>query len=254
MIAQRPEPAAPSLQQLMALAEPGPLHAALPNVPDSCGSDRSVGGQLPPDAIEIAPTGTAPPPLGYAVGQLHDIYILAQNATGLVVVDMHAAHERVLYEKMKAARARSQRIQQQRLLVPVHLDVSPAEAELVEENLELFGELGLELDRSGPASLIVRGVPALLAASDTGGLVKDVLADLHADGSTQRTRHREDDVLSTMACHGSVRAHRRLSLPEMNALLREMETTENAGVCNHGRPTFVVQSLADLDQRFLRGR
>ncbi len=240
----RPEPA-PSLQQLMGIAErTGFLW------------ERSfVGGISPPDRdLEIAPTSMAHAPLGYAVGQLHDIYILAQNASGLVVVDMHAAHERVLYEKMKAARARSQRIQQQRLLVPVHLDVSPAEAELVEENLELFGELGLELDRSGPASLIVRGVPALLAAADAGGLVKDVLADLHVDGSTERTRQREDDVLSTMACHGSVRAHRRLSLPEMNALLREMETTENAGVCNHGRPTFVVQSLADLDQRFLRGR
>ncbi|HEY6598160.1 MAG TPA: DNA mismatch repair endonuclease MutL [Pseudomonadales bacterium] len=246
----RPEPAAPSLQQLMALVEPSRRD-------DGVAERAGFLWERSPDRDqEIAPTTVerGSPPLGYAVGQLHDIYILAQNATGLVVVDMHAAHERVLYEKMKAARARSQRIQQQRLLVPVHLDVSPAEAELVEENLELFGELGLELDRSGPASLIVRGVPALLAASDTGGLVKDVLADLHADGSTQRTRHREDDVLSTMACHGSVRAHRRLSLPEMNALLREMETTENAGVCNHGRPTFVVQSLADLDQRFLRGR
>ena len=155
---------------------------------------------------------------------------------------------------MKAARATARPIQQQRLLVPVTLDVSPAEAELVEQNRELLSQLGLELDRSGPASLIVRGVPALLANSDATTLVKDVLADLHVDGTSQRVRQHEDDVLSTMACHGSVRAHRRLSIAEMNALLREMETTENAGVCNHGRPTFVVQSLTDLDQRFLRGR
>jgi DNA mismatch repair protein MutL len=138
--------------------------------------------------------------------------------------------------------------------VPVTLDVSPAEAELVEQNRELLSKLGLELDRSGTTSLIVRGVPALLATSDAGTLVADVLADLHVDGTTERLLEHEDDVLSTMACHGSVRAHRRLSIAEMNALLRDMETTENAGVCNHGRPTFVVQTIADLDQRFLRGR
>ncbi len=239
----RTELASPSLQQLMALTQ----ERSAPN---------GVAERAAPfeQAAAVEPmVERGAPPLGYAVGQLHDIYILAQNADGLIVVDMHAAHERVTYEKMKAARAAARQIQQQRLLVPVTLDVSPAEAELVEQNRELLSELGLELDRSGPASLVVRGVPAPLAMADAGRLVKDVLADLHVDGTTQRVRQSEDDVLSTMACHGSVRAHRRLSITEMNALLREMETTENAGVCNHGRPTFVVQTLADLDQRFLRG-
>jgi DNA mismatch repair protein MutL len=136
----------------------------------------------------------------------------------------------------------------------VSLSVSPAEAELAQHHSELLAALGLEIDRGGPASLIVRGVPALLADSDVGSLVTDVLADLAVDGSSNRIRQHEDDLLATMACHASVRAHRRLTIAEMNALLREMETTENAGQCNHGRPTFVVQTLSDLDQRFLRGR
>ena len=194
------------------------------------------------------------PPLGYAVGQLHEIYILAQNADGMVIVDMHAAHERITYEKMKAARSGADRIQQQRLLVPVNLNVSPAEAELASQHLEWLSSLGLEIDRSGPSSLIVRAIPALLAAEDAANLVADVLADLGVDGSSDRLRQYEDDLLATIACHGSIRAHRKLTIAEMNALLREMEVTENAGQCNHGRPTFVVQSLTDLDQRFLRGR
>ena len=200
------------------------------------------------------PDTRAVPPLGYAVGQLHEIFILAENAEGLVIVDMHAAHERITYEKMKAVRARSQGIQQQRLLVPITMNVSPAEADVAALNREGLAALGLDIDRSGPASLIVRGIPALLASSDAENLVADVLADLGADGASERLRHYEDDLLATMACHGSIRAHRKLTIAEMNALLREMETTENAGQCNHGRPTFVVENLRDLDQRFLRGR
>ena len=202
----------------------------------------------------MKPASGSIPPLGYAVGQLHEIFILAENAEGLVIVDMHAAHERITYEKMKAARAQSQGIQQQRLLVPLTMNVSPAEAEVAAQNREGLAALGLDIDRSGPASLIVRGIPALLASSDAENLVADVLADLGADGSSDRLRHYEDDLLATMACHGSIRAHRKLTIAEMNALLREMETTENAGQCNHGRPTFVVENLRDLDQRFLRGR
>ena len=229
--------AMPSLQQLMTLS--------------------SSAHELPVRETETPPyeSGTrVVPPLGYAVGQLHEIFILAENAEGLVIVDMHAAHERITYEKMKAARARAQGIQQQRLLVPITMNVSPAEAEVAALNREGLAALGLDIDRSGPASLIVRGIPALLASSDAENLVTDVLTDLGTDGSTERLRHYEDDLLATMACHGSIRAHRKLTIAEMNALLREMETTENAGQCNHGRPTFVVENLRDLDQRFLRGR
>ena len=199
------------------------------------------------------PTGSTPP-LGYAVGQLHDVYILAQNESGLVVVDMHAAHERITYEKMKAARARNESIRQQRLLIPVTIDVSRADAELADEKREWLASLGIEIDRAGPTRLVVRAIPALLGTSDAANLLGDVLADLAEGGASDRIRHSEDDVLATMACHGSIRAHRKLTIAEMNALLREMEVTENAGQCNHGRPTYVVQSMTDLDQRFLRGR
>lgn len=231
--------AMPSLQQLMSLASPAGAYALPVREPDSTPYE--------PDARVV-------PPLGYAVGQIHEIFILAENAEGLVIVDMHAAHERITYEKMKAARAKSEGIQQQRLLVPLTMNVSPAEAEIAAQNREGLAALGLEMDRSGPSSLVIRAIPALLASSDAENLVADVLADLGADGSSDRLRHYEDDLLATMACHGSIRANRRLTLAEMNALLREMETTENAGQCNHGRPTFVVESLRDLDQRFLRGR
>ncbi len=231
--------AMPSLQQLMALPTASTLHE-LP-------IREEPTAQYEADERRV-------PPLGYAVGQLHEIFILAENADGLVIVDMHAAHERIIYEKMKAARAQSHGIQQQRLLVPVTMNVSPAEAEIAAQNRDALEALGLDIDRSGPASLIVRGIPALLATSDAANLVADVLADLGADGSSERVRQYEDDLLATMACHASVRAHRQLTIAEMNALLREMETTENAGQCNHGRPTFVVENLRDLDQRFLRGR
>ena len=230
--------AMPSLQQLMTLSS-------------------STAHELPvrePETQPYEPGARVVPPLGYAVGQLHEIFILAENAEGLVIVDMHAAHERITYEKMKAVRGRSQGIQQQRLLVPITMNVSPAEADVAALNREGLAALGLDIDRSGPASLIVRGIPALLASSDAENLVADVLADLGADGASERLRHYEDDLLATMACHGSIRAHRKLTIAEMNALLREMETTENAGQCNHGRPTFVVENLRDLDQRFLRGR
>jgi DNA mismatch repair protein MutL len=231
--------AMPSLQQLMALSSAADAHA-LPV------------RELDPTPYE--PDTRVVPPLGYAVGQIHEIFILAENAEGLVIVDMHAAHERITYERMKAARAKSEGIQQQRLLVPLAMNVSPAEAEIAAQNREGLAALGLEIDRSGPTSLVVRAIPALLASSDAENLVADVLADLGTDGSSDRLRHYEDDLLATMACHGSIRAHRKLTLAEMNALLREMEATENAGQCNHGRPTFVVENLRDLDQRFLRGR
>jgi len=195
----------------------------------------------------------APPPLGYALAQLHGVYILAENADGLVVVDMHAAHERITYERMKTTRD-AQGIRSQRLLVPLTLAVSEREADRAEAEHEALAELGLVLERLGPESVAVREVPAALADGDIEGLLRDVLADLLAFGSSQRVRDEEDALLSTMACHGSVRANRQLTLVEMNALLRSMEATERSGQCNHGRPTWAVQSLSELDRLFLRGR
>ncbi len=193
------------------------------------------------------------PPLGYAIAQLHGIYILAQNSDGLVVVDMHAAHERITYEKLKAQTV-SEGVARQRLLVPIVINVSEAEANLVDDLGDELKPFGLVIDRSGPRSVTVREVPALLAHTDVEQLTRDLLADFTEYGSSERLQDGKDDLLSSMACHGSVRANRLLTIPEMNSLLREMEQTDNAGQCNHGRPTFLVQSLQDLDRLFLRGQ
>ena len=193
------------------------------------------------------------PPLGFAIAQLKSIYILAENAHGLVLVDMHAAHERITYEKLKAGRACSN-LRSQMLLVPLNLPVSAKEAAAAEEHAEALAEWGLELSRSGPSTVVVRRIPALLEGADVGQLTTDVLAELAQHGSSRRLQELENELLSTMACHGSVRAGRRLTLPEMNALLREMEATERSGQCNHGRPTWVQLSLGELDRLFLRGR
>ncbi len=191
-------------------------------------------------------------PLGYAIAQLHGIYILAQAQGGLVLVDMHAAHERTTYERLKAALG-AQRVASQPLLVPVSLAVSVAEAEESETHVQLFDELGIEVSRSGPTQLLVRAMPALLTSADPAALVRDMLADLREQGSGG-ARQALDRALGTMACHQAVRANRRLTVPEMNALLREMETTLRADQCVHGRPTWSFVSLDDLDRLFLRGR
>lgn len=212
-------------------------------------------GALPPTAQPAMPQD-APggmPPLGYAVAQLHGIYILAENADGLVVVDMHAAHERIGYEKLKAAHDGAG-LRTQPLLVPASLAVSEREADVAEREAETLARLGFEVQRSGPQSLLLRSVPALLAHGDVEALLRDVLADLREHGSTRRVDDTRDALLATMACHGAVRANRRLTLPEMNALLREMEATERSGQCNHGRPTWTRFSLAEMDRWFLRGR
>lgn len=193
------------------------------------------------------------PPLGFAIAQLKGIYILAENIEGLIVVDMHAAHERITYERMKTARD-DRGIQAQPLLVPVSLSLSDKEADCAEEASELFLSLGFELQRVASESMIIRQIPVFLASADAELLVRDVIADLLQYGSSDRILNHIDDILSTMACHGSVRANRRLSLPEMNALLRDMERTERSGQCNHGRPTWTAMSLAELDKLFLRGR
>ncbi len=192
-------------------------------------------------------------PLGYALGQLHGVYILAQNQQGLVLVDMHAAHERITYEHFKHT-FHGAGITRQPLLVPVTVAVNSREAELAESNRELLAEIGIEVTRLGHASLAVRGIPALLHGADAERLLRDLLSDLTEFGNTQRIREEMDRVLATMACHGSVRANRRLNLDEMNALLRDMERTERSDQCNHGRPTWIQLNMAELDRLFLRGR
>ena len=198
-------------------------------------------------------TEPALPPLGTAIGQLKGAYILAENDDGLVVVDMHAAHERVLYEEMKAHRGRNE-LARQRLLIPETLDVGVQDAELVEEYAEELVDVGLVVERSGPTTVKLREIPALLATSDMQTLLSDVLDDLREHGQSDAVIDREHQILATMACHNAIRFNRRLTLDEMNALLRKMEVTENAGQCNHGRPTFRTQSLKDLDRKFLRGQ
>lgn len=193
------------------------------------------------------------PPLGFALAQLHGIYVLAENAHGLILVDMHAAHERITYEKLKSAHD-GVGIRSQLLLVPLTLAVSEREAAVVEDHAARFAELGFDVVRSGPQGVAVRRIPVLLDGADVAQLVRDVIADLATHGQSRRIEESGNELLATMACHGSVRANRRLGIPEMNALLREMEATERSGQCNHGRPTWVQLSVPELDRLFLRGR
>lgn len=193
------------------------------------------------------------PPLGFAIAQLKGIYILAENAHGLVLVDMHAAHERITYERMKCQYDQNG-VQSQPLLVPRSMAVSEREANYAENNIDVFTQLGFVIERAGPESLLVRQVPVLLNRADVETLVRDVLADLIEHGQSQRIKSEMNSVLGTMACHGSVRANRKLTIPEMNALLRDMESTERSGQCNHGRPTWVQLSLGQLDSLFMRGQ
>ena len=193
------------------------------------------------------------PPLGYALAQLKGIYILAENAVGLVLVDMHAAHERIMYERLKVAMA-SEGLSGQPLLVPESLAMSQREADCAEEHAQWFQKLGFELQRLGPETLAIRQIPALLKQAEANRLVQDVLADLMEYGTSDRIQAHLNELLGTMACHGAVRANRRLAIPEMNGLLRDMENTERSGQCNHGRPTWTQMGLDDLDKLFLRGR
>jgi DNA mismatch repair protein MutL len=196
--------------------------------------------------------GTAPV-LGYALAHLHGAFILAESAKGLILVDAHAAHERITYEKLKK-QYRTGSVPSQPLLLPIKVRVSAAEADLAEESGEAFATLGIDLGRIGPETLLLRALPALLSDGDGERLVRDVLADLNQHGASFRVEESLNAVLATMACHGSVRANRKLTLPEMNTLLREMEATERSGQCNHGRPTWVELSLKDLDRLFMRGQ
>ncbi|QNH00776.1 DNA mismatch repair endonuclease MutL [Pseudomonas sediminis] len=193
------------------------------------------------------------PPLGYAVAQFKGVYILAENAQGLVVVDMHAAHERITYERLKHAMA-SEGLRGQPLLVPESIALSQREADCAEEHGEWFQRLGFELQRLGEETVAIRQIPALLKQAEATQLVRDVLADLLEYGTSDRIQAHLNELLATMACHGAVRANRRLTLPEMNGLLRDMEQTERSGQCNHGRPTWTQLSMDQLDKLFMRGQ
>ncbi|MBV0934099.1 DNA mismatch repair endonuclease MutL [Marinobacterium weihaiense] len=233
------------------------LHRPAGPVPAAGGGAAS--GMLAGNRPLTVPPSTVPseeqdvPPLGYALAQLHGIYILAQNAEGMVLVDMHAAHERIVYERMKVA-FEQDRIRSQPLLVPVNLAVSAREGDMAEECPDEFHRLGFRLERMSEESLVIREVPVALARANVEQLVRDVLADMLQVGTSDRIQAHLNELLATMACHGAVRANRQLTVPEMNALLRDMEQTERSGQCNHGRPTWTQLSLAQLDKLFLRGQ
>jgi len=239
----RAAPWAPTGQRAMALSasEPAAFYARL-------FGERSRPLEGAPDL----PTTGDEHPLGFALAQLHGVYVLAQNRDGLVLVDMHAAHERIVYERLKTAA--STRVPVQPLLVPATFVASPLEVAASEEHAAELDHLGFAISSLGPTTLAVRGVPAPLADADAATLAHAVLSELGEFGGSEVLATHRDELLSTMACHAAVRANRALTGPEMNALLREMEATERAGQCNHGRPTWYQLTLADLDRLFMRGR
>lgn len=193
------------------------------------------------------------PALGYAVAHLHGVYILSETQNGIILVDAHAAHERVTYEQFKK-QYHEGGVPTQPLLLPVQVSLSQSEADLADDQQAFFMNLGFELNRMGEEMIVVRSVPALLSGVDISLLVKDILADIIQHGMSQRVEEQSNDILASIACHGSVRANRRLTIPEMNALLRDMEKTQRSGQCNHGRPTWVELSKQELDKLFLRGQ
>ena len=223
------------------------FYAALYDTPgtsaDPAASTDPVIQNSAPDAM----------PLGYALAQLHGIYILAQNHAGLIIVDMHAAHERLLYEQLKQ-QLDNQAIASQTVLMPATVELDARERETLDDNDEVIHRLGFECSRLSEREVVVRALPHLLRGADAAELLRDVLAQIAEFGAARVLDERRNEILATMACHAAVRANRTLTLAEMNALLRDMESTERSGQCNHGRPTWRQISVADLDQLFMRGR
>ena len=237
--------AAPAnLQSTLAIAQPASAYEAL--FAAAVTAEREAPLRAPIAAGE-------PPMLGFALAQVHGIFVLAQNTAGLVIVDMHAAHERIVYEKLKGALDAAQ-LPSQPLLVPIPMAATAEEVEQAEAAREALASLGFDVAAAGPRELVIRAVPALLFDLDTVALLRSVIAEMREFGASRALVERRNELLSTMACHAAVRANRMLTQPEMNALLREMEETERAGSCNHGRPTWVQFSMADLDRLFMRGR
>jgi DNA mismatch repair protein MutL len=258
-IATRQEVAAAPLRQSAPFSTPSyASQAYMPlGVADRTNLYQTLFGQIARPEPSFTTPEAAPepeiPPLGYALAQLHGVYVLAQNARGLVLVDMHAAHERVTYERLKTAVDR-QEIASQPLLIPVSFHATGLEVAAADENSATLQALGFELAALSPSTLAVRAVPALLQDSDPVLLARDVLKDIREFGASRAMTERRNEMLATMACHASVRANRRLAIPEMNALLREMEATERADQCNHGRPTWREMTMQELDQLFMRGK
>ena len=236
-------------QSSLGVAQPAAAYQAMFSAPAG-GAARTAFESIRAGAPSQAETDS---PLGHAIAQLHGIYILAQNRQGLVLVDMHAAHERILYERLKAA-LDAQGMSMQKLLIPVSFNADRLEVATAEEHAGVLRELGFDMAPLSPTALAVRAVPSMLVSADVADLARALLREVREFGGSRVLTEHQHELLSTMACHGAVRAHRPLTLTEMNALLREMEVTERSGQCNHGRPTWYQMSLADLDKLFLRGR